>query len=206
MSVKKLSNKRFDSDFRLMQEVAGGDSAAFKQFYEKYEPVVRGYLASRNGHGGSLDDLVQEVFLRILQNAGRFRGNSTVKTYCLGIAKYVLAEHWRELAKSKQLDKVHLLDILEARASTTGGPEAKLLTKELDEIIEQALTALTTEQGRAIQTVHFQDIPISRAAQHSGCSTAAFDGRVRRAYKRLRGLLEQLKPQETAGKAKKLNL
>jgi len=68
----------------------------------KYFRIVTNYLASLNGHISSLEDCTQATFIRIWQNRDKFRGDSTFKTYLFGVARNVLSERKRQLAKENK--------------------------------------------------------------------------------------------------------
>ena len=91
--MRKRLKLEFDEDTRLMQRAANGDFSAFVTLYERYFRIVMDYLASLDGNPSSLEDYVQIVFLRIWQNRGKFRGDSTFKTYLFGVARNVLSEN-----------------------------------------------------------------------------------------------------------------
>src|SRR3954462_1782976 len=53
---------------------------------------------------GSADDLTQETYLRAFRALGTFEGRSSVRTWLLGIARRVCADHVRTVVRRRRLD------------------------------------------------------------------------------------------------------
>ena len=175
----------------LLQRAANGDSAAFDRFYEKYEPVVTDYLISLDGYHTSLEDLTQEVLTRLLQHSERFQGNSSAKTYLLGIARKVLLEDRYRLAKEKMAHRDWLLKRNLSSASTiSSDPQAEAVRAELVQTMKQAQAQLTDKQRQTLEFRYAKGLSLQECAKRSNCSVAAFKGRLHRACEQLRGFLE----------------
>jgi RNA polymerase sigma-70 factor (ECF subfamily) len=186
---------RLDEDTRLMVRAAEGDSAAFERLYEKYLPVVTTYLVSLNGCDAAIEDLVQEVFMRLWQNRRQFRGDSTIKTYILGIVKNVLADHQRQLSKQKVAPDGLFLEYVAARSNARSRPDAALRGAEIKRSVEQGILKLTAKQRQAIRLFYYQEMPSLRAmANCANCSIEAFRSCLRQARRNLRQFLSNLEP------------
>jgi RNA polymerase sigma-70 factor (ECF subfamily) len=59
-------------DESLIARVAQGDSAAFEIVYDRYAPRVLGLLMQINGERDAAEELLQQVFWQVWQNAGTF--------------------------------------------------------------------------------------------------------------------------------------
>ena len=178
-----------------MVRAAEGDSAAFERLYEKYLTVVTTYLASLNGCDAAMEDLVQEVFMRLWQNRRQFRGDSTIKTYILGIVKNVLADHQRQLSRQKLTGDDPCLKYMAGRADARSGPDAALRGAEVKKSVEQGISKLTAKQRQAIRLFYYQEMPSLRAmADCANCSIEAFRSCLRQARRNLRQLLRNLEP------------
>ena len=62
-----------DTDEQLLAYIATGDTAAFDQLYARYRDAVYNHLCYLEPSRRSTDDLFQEVWLRVVQHAGRQR-------------------------------------------------------------------------------------------------------------------------------------
>jgi RNA polymerase sigma-70 factor, ECF subfamily len=189
----------FDEDVRLMRRAANGDSAAFDRFYEKYEPVVTHYLISLDGYHLSLEDLTQEVFARLLQYPERFQGNSSIKTYLLGIARKVMLEDFRRLAKEKMVHGDRFLRRnLSSRSTISPDPQAEAVRTELVQMMKQAQTQLVARQRQALESRYANGMSLQECAKQSNCSVVAFKGRLHRACEQLRQFLKPAEKNKVA--------
>ncbi|WP_035462194.1 RNA polymerase sigma factor [Alicyclobacillus macrosporangiidus] len=74
-------------------------SDEFRTLYEEHFEAVAAFVYHCMGGGGhawnDLDDIVQRVFIKVAQNYGRFRGQSSVRTWILAIARNEIASFHR---------------------------------------------------------------------------------------------------------------
>ena len=74
-------------DKDLLAKAASGDEAAFRALYRRHTPAMYGvalrFLARTRDDA---EDAVQEAWLRAVRGAGQFRGDSTLRTWLVGIA------------------------------------------------------------------------------------------------------------------------
>ena len=171
-----------------------GLAGAIERLHAALLPAVRDYLASLDG---SMDyhrreDMVQEVFFRAWKHLGRFRGEASVKTVVLAIAKNVLL---KELSRRRRLRIVHVgnLDHLPgtyvpgASASPTDPDQAELFEK-----IRQAVASLPDVQREAFELAYFQNMQVSEAAKGANCSIQQFWDRLYRARRQMKKLLPNM--------------
>ncbi|MBI3132980.1 MAG: RNA polymerase sigma factor [Acidobacteria bacterium] len=106
-----------------MAHVQAGETAHVGTLFHRHHRPLFGYLYRMNGHGPLCEDLVQEVFLRVLRYAHTFKPGSAFKPWLYQIARNVLADHWKRLPPEVPLaldsaaeppDPDHFLQRLEA--------------------------------------------------------------------------------------------
>ena len=62
-----------DEDVRLMGLVGRGDTAAFEQLIERHQTLVAGTAARMLGSNSDVEDIAQQVFIRVWKSAARYR-------------------------------------------------------------------------------------------------------------------------------------
>lgn len=79
-----------------IREAKNGDVEARDLFAQRYEPVIRSYLAARwrlNSHLGHVDDAVQEVFVELLKPSGALgraeAGRGEFRAFLYGVCRNV---------------------------------------------------------------------------------------------------------------------
>ena len=91
----------------LLLQVSLGDRAAFKVLYTNYYPHVRKYISLFEPSDISLDELTQDVFVRLWEKRARLAGVESFKGYLFLITRNVVFNFIRALKvrrKVKELD------------------------------------------------------------------------------------------------------
>src|ERR1700726_587696 len=88
-----------DEDVRLMRLVPGGDTAAFQQLVERHQTLVAGTIARMLGSNSEVEDVAQQVFLRVWKSAGRYVPRAKFTTWLLKITRNLV---FNELRRSKR--------------------------------------------------------------------------------------------------------
>ena len=84
-------------DAQLVLEVLRKDRKATAEFVNRHADHVYGYVRRRLiPHTEFVDDLVQEVFLAAWENLEKFRGESSLRSWLLGIARHKVEDHYRK--------------------------------------------------------------------------------------------------------------
>src|SRR5687768_1986656 len=73
------------SDEQLMAEVGAGSREAFEELFARHRDAVWRFFARRLPNPGRVDELVQDVFLAILQNRRRYEPRAPFRAYLFGI-------------------------------------------------------------------------------------------------------------------------
>ena len=67
------------TDEQLIQWVADGDSSCLATLFERHHRALYSFVLQITRHRAQSEDLVQDVFLKILKKAKSFRGDSSFK-------------------------------------------------------------------------------------------------------------------------------
>ena len=82
-------------------QAAAGDARAFEQLYATHLPRVHS-LVRRMAGGRDTDELTQDVFVRVWQKLGSFRGDSAFTTWLHRLTVNVVIERFRSEATRRQ--------------------------------------------------------------------------------------------------------
>jgi len=78
------------------------DTSDVSQVFEIYYPKVVSFFLKRGLPPESAKDLAQDVFVNVLRNIGKFRGESSITTWIYTIAKNILYNHVRDSHTQKR--------------------------------------------------------------------------------------------------------
>jgi RNA polymerase sigma-70 factor (ECF subfamily) len=85
---------------RLIARAAGGETAAFRQIYERHRTDVARLVYRMLGQRADLEDVVQEVFVQVYKSLKDFRGQSKFSTWLHRVTVNVVLMH-RRSARSR---------------------------------------------------------------------------------------------------------
>ena len=149
-----------------LRKTAEGEADAFETIVAALEPALCAYLSTIIRDPDLLDDVVQETFLKAMENAASFRGDASVKTWTFTIGRNVA---FRYLAKESRHDELSLGQLgVQAGWGEHSDPETITSLNQQREILHLALEELPIE---AREIIVLRDIE-----GHSGLETAEILG------------------------------
>ena len=136
------------------------------------------------------EEVLQTVYLKILEGKACFRGEASLKTWLFAvIRKTAIGEHRKNI-----LRKLRWSDSSEASttsASPLEQPGAAFEKSETQALFQNALKSLPRRQREALHLVFYQDLSLSEAAEVMGVSIGSARQHYDRGKKRLRESLGQ---------------
>ncbi len=97
------------SDAELVLLARDGDAAAFEELYDRHAPGVTGALASFAGaDAGALDDLVQEVFMKVVEGLSSYAPQRPFPHWLYTIALNTGRNHVRGRTRETSVDPSEL--------------------------------------------------------------------------------------------------
>jgi RNA polymerase sigma factor (sigma-70 family) len=87
------------SDSELMSRVAGGDSGALGELYDRYQAPVRRFLTRATADAEDVDDLLHGTFMAAASSAGRYDGRPCCRPWLVGIAAQLIRRRRRAVTR-----------------------------------------------------------------------------------------------------------
>ena len=178
-----------NQDKRLLERIAHGDRTAFAALYDALAADVYRYLLIILGEKGAAEDVLQETFLAVWQQARHFRGDSRVKTWILGIARYKAYTRLNGRYE-EQLDE----QMANGLMGEDGFETFSRIWREMQ--IAQAVAQLPVHHREALELVFGFGLSYREAADVLGCPIGTVKSRVSYALKALRERLHYLRGAE----------
>src|SRR5207244_9248689 len=123
-------------DVRLMGSVGQGETGAFEKLIEKHQALVAGTIARMLGTSSDVEDIAQQVFIRVWKSARRYVPRAKFTTWLLKITRNLV---FNELRRSKRRGHVPLQSEPGGEGhpplkdETNPAPDASLLESELQQ-------------------------------------------------------------------------
>ena len=180
-----------DPDGAAVDEARAGDAGAFEVLVVRYQARIVNYAAALTGDSGGAEDVAQEAFVRAWRGLGRFRGESSFKTWLYRIATNVARTYRERRGRQAQIFSRSLDD--EAEALTAGevpaaaaDVETSLVTRET---IDRALAELPEELRLALVLRDVEGLDYKEIASVTAAPIGTVESRIFRARRHMRTLL-----------------
>jgi RNA polymerase sigma-70 factor (ECF subfamily) len=170
-----------------MDAVQGGQLDALGELFERHHRPVFLFLSRTTGDPAVAEDLVQEVFVRILKYRHTYDAGSRFETWLFRIARNARADHFRKRVPS-QAPVDEALDVVAAGP----GPEQQLEHRIDVKQLERALQQLNDEPRDLLVLARYHGLSYDRIAEMLGVEVGTVKVRVHRAMKQLRALFFRL--------------
>jgi RNA polymerase sigma factor (sigma-70 family) len=166
-------------DELAMQVVRGGDVEKLSVLFDRHHrPLFRFFLHLTGGRETS-EDLVQEVFFRVLKYRKTFQTGTTFKAWLYQIARNAHIDH-----VGKRRPEVSMPEEIEFRSPVRLQDEA-LRMKQDAVMLRKALAGLSIEKREVLIMSRYQDLKYEEIAGILKCEAGAVKVRVYRALREL---------------------
>ena len=171
------------SDEQLIQWVAGGDASCLGTLFERHHRSVYQYCLQLTRNPAASEDLVQDVFLKLLQKASSFRGTGSCKAWIYNIARNVTFDYLRSAQRRTSVDD-----------EGDGTPESLVDHRSSEQVaaaeqnlslVARALAELPAAAREVIWLGRFVFEDYEELARALDCTTSAARVRMHRAMQQL---------------------
>jgi RNA polymerase sigma-70 factor (ECF subfamily) len=180
------------NDRELVTRCQRGDRLAFRTLYRRYQQKIRSTLYQLCGQD-YLDDLVQEVFLRVWRGLPRLRQPEYFSTWVYRITWNVASDGRRQIAKRQiETAPVTPLDEDDPRMEIPNRPgdSPDLMRLHYEDVLRRGLETLSLEH-RAVLVLHdLEDLPQKEIGQILQIPVGTVKSRLHHARNTLRQFLQ----------------
>jgi RNA polymerase sigma-70 factor (ECF subfamily) len=151
---------------------------------------LRAFVARRVPDRVVVDDLAQEILLRLYTHMGRLREQERLDAWAYQVARNVIADYWRERAARRELlfDR-ELSDRLASLPELESDDEADQRRSEIASCLAPMVERLAEPYQQAIRLTDLGARTQAEAAAELGLSVPGMKARVQRGRAQLRELL-----------------
>ena len=180
-------------DVRLMRLVSRGDTSAFEELIQRHQALVAGTVARMLSSNSDVEDIAQQVFIRVWKSARRYVPRAKFTTWLLKITRNLV---FNELRRTKRHAHVPLQSEPGAedpplKDETNLAPDASLLESELQRTIEEAILQLPETQRMALVLRRYEQLSYEQIAEVLDLTVPAVKSVLFRARSELRSRLSK---------------
>jgi RNA polymerase sigma-70 factor (ECF subfamily) len=170
------------SGAELMGLYQSGDLDAFNCLYDKYNSLVYGYLYKRVNNRTDVDEIFQDVFLRLHHSQSRYKSEFPFKPWLFAVLRNSMIDYFRKKRKEYNDVPLNSLDMNSSALQFEDKHDIDgLLPKDVD---------LSKKQRQAILLRYGEDFSFEEIARRLETTFSNARQLVSRALKRLRKLIK----------------
>lgn len=173
----------------VIEACRSGDREAFRALYDAHKDRVYSIaLYFFHGDAAAASDVTQQVFLKLITNIGKFRGDSEFSTWLHRLVVNACMDATRR-RKTEQgaADRAQL----EAVAGTES-QEEDFARREMASSVREAVAAMPAKLRIAVLLRYFEDLSYEQVAKALECSMGTVASRLNRGHKMLAERLKDL--------------
>ena len=171
----------------LVARSRAGNDRAFRRLFDQHQAAVFRFAYRMTGAVDAAEDITQECFLRLIEQARFDYTRGPPRQYLYGIARNLARQRWQTLGRQSSYD-----DDPDGNAPSFAAslPDA-ITAAELSEIVQAALALLPPLQREAIMLFELEELSLEETAAVVGADTGTVKSRLHRARERLRRILAE---------------
>jgi RNA polymerase sigma-70 factor (ECF subfamily) len=181
-------------DAALMLAYRQGEADAFAVLLKRHQRGVFNFLMRLTSNRSAAEDLLQEVFLRVIKSAATYKREAKFTTWLYTIARNLVidqsrrAKHRKALSLDKPLrgdeqGKRTMADLIPAKGISV---DRSVQSNRLQERISHAIQTLSEEQREVFLMRERHNMPFKEIAEVVGCPENTVKSRMRYALEALR--------------------
>lgn len=190
------------TDEALLARYRRGETDAFRSLVRRHQRALYNFALRQVRVPSVAEDIVQDVFVRIVQNAESFKEESRFSTWAYTIARNLCIDHLRKRVHRRHAsldapsnsggnDDGEGAPLAEKIAGPTMGADRSAIGKQLQTHIRAAVEALPEDQREVFLMRQVSELPFKEIAEIVGVSENTVKSRMRYALERLQAALAE---------------
>lgn len=189
-------------DYELAIACQSGDRKAFQRLVRQYQEKVRGLVYSILSDPEAMDDLVQEIFIKVYTSINRFEHRSNLGTWIYRIA----VNHCRDEIRRRRVRRFFSMEKMELDPmEMSPAADKALLKKERIELVRWGLSKVSEKHRTIIVLRDFEDMSYEQIAEVLNLELGTVKSRLNRARLALKDVIAPFWHQESLNDAEHEN-
>lgn len=163
-----------------MVQIREGDVAKLGILFERHHVKLYNFLVRVTNRRDTSEDLVQDVFFRILKYGHSFRGEAPFTVWMYQLARNAAMDHFRKWKNETPLEGA------DEKPGQDPAPDDSLVHDEKSEFLKKALALLPAEKREVLVLSRYQELKYEEIGAILNCPVGTVKARVHRALKDLK--------------------
>ena len=175
------------ADERIIEDVLAGRDGAFIQLVNRYRRKVFAMSARFARDRDDLDDICQDIFIKVYENLGKFRSDAPFEHWLSRIAVRTCYDALRK----RRRERGHIpLETIHYQIAAESGEEL-LAAEQARSLLEKGMAQLSPAERLVITLLELEEKPVREIAGLTGWSETNVKVRAFRARQKLKRILEK---------------
>ncbi|NOX32692.1 MAG: sigma-70 family RNA polymerase sigma factor [Deltaproteobacteria bacterium] len=168
-----------------------------QDIHNQYSPAIARYLTRLTGSSDVAEDLTQEVFIKVNNGLGKFKGDSSLSTWIYKIATNIAIDR----SRSKFFQKIEKQTVsrdklenqewsnIELMSKEEKSPEQQMVNNEMNDCIRSYINRLKENYKTVIWLCDYEGLKNRETAEVLGVSIETVKIRLHRARAKLKEMM-----------------
>jgi RNA polymerase sigma-70 factor (ECF subfamily) len=189
MAPEENTPQEIASDDALMSRVHDGEVQALAPLFDRHHAALLNFFFRTTGNRASSEDLVQDVFVRMLKYRRTYRPGSQFLTWMYHIARHARADYLRKRRGEIEWDDAYAPQVF---------PHDSAESAQQEHYLALALQRLPDDKRELLVLSRFAGLRYEEIGQLLKCEPGAVKVRVHRAMRELRDCFHQITQRQIA--------
>jgi len=181
--AQRTLTRKHASDQDLIKGIAAGCQASMRCLFVRHKERVYKFILRSVGDTTTAMDLTSDVFVAVWTQAGTFRGQSSVSTWLLSIARYKAVSALRRRANDTvDIDQFTIVD-------SADDPETAIEKQDRSRLVRECVLKLSLEHREIVGLLYYDDRSMEEVSKIARIPLGTAKSRASYARRRLSDLL-----------------
>ena len=166
-----------------------------EELWQQLHDSLRTFIAKRVDDHGHVDDILQEVFVRVHRQIDSVNDPNRVVSWIYQITRNAIIDHYRKPGRQREIptglsSELEMRDETSQKLEGADREESEESRSELAGCLGPMIEQLSQDYRKAITLVEIDGLTQQAAAKQMGLSLSGMKSRVQRGRKQLKQMLE----------------
>jgi RNA polymerase sigma-70 factor (ECF subfamily) len=172
----------------LLRRMERKEESALAELHRLFSKKIFAFALHRLGHSDEAESVVIDTLYEIWKDPSRFRGESTVQTWILGIARFKALSLLRARSDSHE-DIDSYAELIE---SDDPGPLRQMENKYQEQAVKNCMSKLKSDHRECLHLVFYQGLSLAEVAEIQAIPENTVKTRLFYARKNIKFCLQQI--------------
>ena len=160
---------------------AGANAQVVADLWDRFADGLRGFITTRVSNPADVEDILQDVFVKVQRGASQLRDTDRLTTWIFRIAHNAIIDHYRSAPRRREIP-VEEFERVEWRAAVDDAIDDQTIVRsEIAACMRPLIAQLPDNYRGALEMVELGGMSQTEAARQLGLSASGMKSRVQRA-------------------------